>query len=98
MKTTITQLMIDMNEKNESLERGVFVMSKKTMKQFRKESKRFPETFLGHKLRTLQGCPDEKIYLMGDDEFAELKSQIFQRSVEMKKESANHMKSNFKKL
>jgi hypothetical protein len=98
MKTTITQLMIDMNKRNESLERGVFVMSKKTIKQFRKETKRFPDKFLGHKLRTLQGCPDEKIYLMEEDEFAELKSEIFKRSTEMKKESANNMKSNMRKL
>lgn len=98
MKKTITQFLIEMNERHPDDDKGVFVMSQNTIRQFRKETKRFPETFLGHQLRTLQGCPDDKIYLMSPDEFTEMKSALFEMTEQRKKDSAKHINSNLRKL
>jgi hypothetical protein len=75
----VLQIMQDMNAKNnegpeeEKKPFGVFVMSRETIRRFRKEARSFGGVFLGHKVRMLKSCPNEKIYLMSNEDFHTLK-------------------------
>lgn len=65
---------------HDSEKKGVFVMSRATIKRFRKESKSLSGQYMGHKVRAMRSCPDEKIYLMSNEDYAELQLGVLNAS------------------
>ena len=81
----VLKIMSGMIEKYIPEEIGVFVMGRKTVKEFRRETGRFSGEYLGHKVRTLNACPDDKVYLMSNEEYIELKYKLESQTKQRKK-------------
>jgi len=66
------------NEQPDDKEKGVFLMSEKTLKLYRKAVGNFTGIYKGHKVRTLNGVSDTNLYLMSENEYESLKINIIE--------------------
>ncbi len=64
--------MNDMIEQFPTDQKGVFVLSPDSMKEFRDSTGSFSGEFKGHKVRKVNHAPKEKIYLLSEEDYQEL--------------------------
>ena len=72
MTSRLTELMNGMIDRFPSDQAGVFVLSPDNMREFRKSTGRFSGDFKGHKVRKVKHAPNDKIYLLEEEEYQEL--------------------------
>ena len=72
---SLTETLNDMIEKSPTKELGVFVMSINNLDKFRK-THGFSGEFKGHKVRGMKQAPDDKIYLLGEEDYQQLKEAV----------------------
>jgi hypothetical protein len=69
MTSKLTELMSGMIEQFPSDQAGVFVLSPDNMKEFRKSTGSFSGDFKGHKVRKVNHAPNDKLYLLNEEEY-----------------------------
>lgn len=72
MRSKLTELMSGMIDKYPRDIEGVFVLSFKNMKDFRKSTGTISGSFKGYKVRKVKQAPNDKIYLLSEKEYHEL--------------------------
>ena len=59
---------------------GVFVMGRKSMREFNYEIKKTSGRYKGIKIRMLKDCPENRVYLMSKQDYLEVKYGVEQAS------------------
>ena len=72
---SLTETLDIMIDKNPTTESGVFVMSMNNLLKFRK-THNFSGEFKGHKVRGMKQAPEDKIYLLSEDDYQQLKEAV----------------------
>lgn len=84
---TLIEFMRNLDLQNLHDEKGFYVLSPSTMKRYRKESNDFKFELLGHKVRSVKGCPNDKVYLMSATDYAKFSSGVLEGILNHKKDS-----------
>ena len=73
MDNLIDKMSIDEDLNKEIGQFGIFVMGRKSMREFKDEIKKTSGRYKGHKIRMMKDCPENKIYLMSKQDYLEIK-------------------------